>query len=229
MLKGTRQLHRFALAVTATVSLAVSTASAGDYSFTYPANRLGWVDSVGQLSIWIADGGALDLGNGESLPLNMQFSGMQERIADGALGAGWWLPLLESTVVKKSARSVLLATVGGTSTWLWRMPKEEGEPERFRSQNHQWMGRVADGGRFYITGPDGWKLTYRDGRIESATTPKGKELRWSYDGNKRVRSIVAEGGEKLLKVSSNHAGLIEKIVLADGRSLGFYCFSDFIF
>lgn len=176
MRKSSRGTQVLALLLVA-ASFEVLAGKSGVYLFPYPMNRLGWADGSGKLSVWVNGDWKVDLGDGESLPLRFHFSSMQDRISEGLLGAGWWVPLLESTIVQRSETIVRLTALGGQTVYLYAKPGEEG---LFQSKDGRWSGNLETGDTFKIEGVGGWYYRYKAGRIADATSPSGKQLRWNY-------------------------------------------------
>jgi len=193
----------------------VSASDTETYNFPYPMNRLGWADASGKLSIWVNGGWGVDLGNGESLPLRFQFSSMQDRISDGILGMGWWIPLLESTVVQQGENQIRLTALGGQSIYLFVDHEKSG---RFVSGDRLWSGQIKGAGSFDVEGPGGWSYSYRRGRIDSASPSSGSGIIWKYDDRESPIAIVGENNRNLISVVRGKARNIEKIQLNDGVS-----------
>lgn len=184
-----------------------------DYKFPYPVNPMGWSDYNGTLSIWVNGDWKVPLGGGETLPLRFKFSSDQDRIEDGLLGEGWWIPLLESRVLLRYDGSVRITALGGESYYYYH---HRDRPGTLRSRNRQWnaVGKIE--GLLEVTGPGGWSYHYERGRIVRALSPGGRAVRWIYDENDRVEALVDREGKVLLEVCSDGSGGIRSFRLAGG-------------
>jgi len=175
----------------------------GSFKFPYPLNRLGWADASGRLSIWVNGGWEVGIGDGEKLPLRFHFSSMQDRVGEGILGAGWWFPLLESTVVRVSEGVIRMTSLGGESIYLYAIAGKGGF---YQSKNARWEAALDGHGGFEVTGIGGWTYWYRDGRIQKVKSPLGKNLRWSYSLENGAESILDDDGQALISVRYGDIG-----------------------
>jgi len=201
-------------AIFAVESTSAEAGDAGIYDFPYPMNRLGWADASGKLSIWVNGGWVVDLGNGETLPLRFHFSSMQDRVSEGILGVGWWVPLLESTVVQVREDCVRMTALGGQSIYLF---DNSGGEESYISKNKSWRGGVSGERDFGVSGPEGWTYRFKGGKIVQAVSPQGTQVEWGYDTDGRVQSLFSDK-QKLLSIAKNEqTGLPDSIVFEKGK------------
>lgn len=187
-----------------------------DYNFPYPVNPIGWSDYNGTLSIWVNGDWKVNLGGGETLPLRFKFSSDQDRIEDGLLGEGWWIPLLESRVLLRYDGSVRITALGGESYYYYH---HRDRPGTLRSRNRQWNATGKIEGLLEVTGPGGWSYRYDRGRIVRAISPGGREVRWLYDENDRVEALTDREGKSLLEVCREGSGGVRSIRLAGGVAI----------
>lgn len=194
--------------------------SARGEGFPYPANRVGWMDAGGRLSIWVNGGWEISTASGDILPFRLNYSSRQERVSDGILGAGWWVPLLEGSATSVSESTIRITGLGGQSFFLKRSGVVDGMPA-YASRDGAWSG-VVKGQEFKLSGPGGWKYYYNGGRLSRVEAPGGDLLKWSYGDSNRVNAILGSDRKALVSVRYESNGFVSRIDLANGESFDFY-------
>jgi hypothetical protein len=194
------------------------------YVFQNLSNALGFSDRQGFCSIWWNFDEKVDAGSGVELPIRLQFNSFQQSMADSCLGAGWWFPLLESTVVRENEKTVLANLPEGDVLRLHPSKTEQG---KFHSMDHTRTGTLLEGDVFKLEGKDGWHFAYEKGRLKEARTPGGDVLHWDYDGSK-VSRIISKASGTLLEARYDLAtGLLEEIVFGKGKEGVRFGYTDF--
>jgi len=144
---------------------------------------------------------------------------MQDRVGDGVLGVGWWVPVLESSVVQIDENTIRLSTLGGESIFLSLV-----EPGVYESRG--WRVDLTEGNVVKAVGPGGWTYAYRDGLIRKAVPPKGESIEWSYDLKGRGPEKISRGGIDLVIVRFGEEGKAKVIEVSGGPRFDF-TFGDY--
>ena len=172
--------------------------TAGPKSLTTTGmNALGYAGWNGELNAWW-DVGVLEVSPNLRLPIRFNFNSAQKKIGKSILGWNWWMPLMESNVVKDSENHVLLHLPGGKKFDLWKSTKD---PTLFKSNDEKWEGRVDERGNFRATNAtEGIALDFFRGRLDLLKLATGETLRWYYDPSGKPVTIEDGSGNQLLWV-----------------------------
>ena len=182
------------------------------------SNALGGADRQGHCSVWWSFDGDIKLSDKVELPLRACFSSAP-RFADSCLGQGWWLPLLEGSVVRQAERAVLVNTPGGG---LLAMASDAQNPEEFSTPDQRYKGRETGQGRFEIKGSDGWMLRFHKGRLTTMETPGGEVLTWEYADSRVTRVDSNRNGELMTMTYDPKTTLLTSLrVVKTGRKYAF--------
>ena len=162
-----------------------------------PTTHFPGVDEYGDVRYWdkIAD---IDLGGGLIMPLSIGF-GSDWNQSSPCLGYGWALPLLDSHIVQKNEYSFEVLQPDGYTRPFMRDAKDP----TLLSGGPGWMGKVDGDHTITLWASCGWKMIYKEGKIVSMSTPKGKTLTFERDASGAVTEIT-EGTLVLLKVEQDY-------------------------
>ena len=190
-----------------------------DWFLQPKSNALNHSDFNGHLSIW-GNLGEVILLDETKLPLRVQFNTGENIASEPILGACWWVPFLESWVVKSDERTIKVYSFTGRILEL----KEVGE-DLFRSQCGTFEGRVSSN-TLKILSKDG-EMNFVRGRLVSADLPFARGLKWVYRGEKLVR--VEQDGRCIAEVDfrSGSAATREIRVGSDTYTFGFTDFPTY--
>lgn len=183
----------------------------GEDVFAYPQNRLGCSDSLGRVSVWVNNRWGVWVTENEWLPIRFQFCSAQDRVAEGMLGSGWWLPCMESACHQVDEQTVRVLLLGGKSVYL----KKGGEHYNSKSG---WKGKTL-GDRFALESPDGWSFEYKKGRISSAKSPHSGNLKWLYSNGTATKLLL--GGKEIVTASLGDSGRVQKLSFDGGGHIEF--------
>lgn len=166
------------------------------FRFSGSQHELGPVDWFGYATLErnLAD---VKLPGGRNIPLRVRFSSNPEWHSDH-LGAGWNLPLLESTIYPHNDYNLKLSFIDGKEYYLGRGDRKS---STYDNADGDISAAVKDKW-IKVTHTDGWKANYRNGLLNQLHTPEGDELRYLYrDG--RVTNIRLADGTDLVKILSD--------------------------
>lgn len=175
-----------------------------------PVNHFDGVCEEGYVSHW-EDWGTVDFGDGLKLPLIVGFR--SDRNTDSPyLGRGWIVALLESHAYALDERKL-------------RVVMPDGYHYTFRKQkngvwdgNRGWLGEFK-GNTFTAWAPCGWKIQWRDGKIQTIWTDKARRIDYRYTGS--MCSAIMEGGAPRLRVEPDAANNeIKTLVFRESASGG---------
>ncbi|WP_009962605.1 RHS repeat protein [Verrucomicrobium spinosum] len=192
--------------------------------FKYLNNALWSADRQGCFSKWWLCDEKITLDEATELPVRFLFNSKPRYVSDGCLGYGWWFPLLESTVTQSDETEVTVHSPGGFVYRLFRDPKK---PDAYDSLDAAIAGKLLPGDAFEVVDKkEGWKFRYHKGRIVEATTPKGDELRWAYDGT-RVGKISSKKKGDLLTARYGPTGHLERFELVPNKYWTEFGYTEF--
>jgi len=195
--------------------LGLSAITAANPALTNPEpNALGYADHLGKLSAWWEVGG-IQLSDDLTLPLRINFHSAQDKTGSSILGWNWWLPALESTVVKESEGHAVVRMIGGKRLHLW---KSSSTPNTYFSPDKRWKGTDDGKGNFQLSNTsEKWILNFRKGRLGELTSPDGQLFSWNYLADGRPESIKTPDGHTLLKVDYSDKGIAEALLFTNGQ------------
>ena len=164
-------------------------------------NPLNYADHEGDLSAWY-NLGRLQLSHDFILPIRCNFHSSQKKVAQSILGYNWWMPVVESSVTKLSENVVEARMIGGKSFSLFKVSSD---PDEFISIDGNWTGVNNGNGDFDLKSKiSKWELAFDKGKLKKMKTPSGRFLRWVYDSEGKVNSIVNDERTKILEIIYNH-------------------------
>lgn len=183
--------------------------TAGPKSLTTTGmNALGFAGWNGEVNTWW-DVGVVEISPNWKIPIRFNFNSAQEKVGNSILGWNWWMPLMESNVVKDSENHLFIHMPGGKRLDLWKSAQD---PFLFKSPDHQWEGRVDDHGNFKVKNNlDGINLNFFKGKLMAIHLATGEGLEWDYDSLGKPKSIKDTKGNQLLRVNYDQMGFLEAI------------------
>jgi len=174
-------------------------------SWTVPKDHFDGVNERGYVSIW-QQIGTLDLGEELKIPLIIGFESNREW-SSPHVGQGFILALLDSRFEQVDEN-------------LFRMIQPDGWTSVFR-RDHKiknilggqggWKAEITGDNTITAYATCGWKLVYKQGKISSIGTPKGRTLDYVYSGG-RVAEIREKGSVVLSVKTDTLAGKVSSIV-----------------
>jgi hypothetical protein len=205
------------------------------------------VNSVGKLSYWL-NLDQIDLGNGLSLPLNINFKANRKKRSP-YLGKGWMLPFLEQNFVERNEKVFVMREPNG---YVLPFRRAKGDVTLLRGREG-WMARIKDDHTIEATASCGWVIDFTDGKISEMHTPDNRTITFNYrqgivtrvdiegtplltvniDGqSKKITGLSYNGKEVSLEegrrpmVHHQHGKLLvariaqslHKVILSDGKS-----------
>lgn len=175
-----------------------------------PVNHFDGVCEEGYVSHW-EDWGTVDFGDGLKLPLIVGFR--SDRNTDSPyLGRGWIVALLESHAYALDERKLRVVMPDGYH-YTFRKKKNG-----VWDGNRGWLGEFK-GNTFTAWAPCGWKIQWRDGKIQTIWTDKGRRIDYAYNG--AMCTGVSESGRERVKVEQNPStGAVEGLVLSKDAKSG---------
>ena len=166
-------------------------------------NGLGYADHYGKLSSWWELGGVRVSPNCV-LPIRINFHSAQDKVANSILGWNWWMPVMESTVVKINEQHVVVNTIGGSKLHLWKSVKDT---SLYQSPDRKWSARVDQKGNFDIQEETGkCKMSYHKGRLQFIALPEGEQLNWKYDAAGHPLEISNAKAQPLFRLDYDDRG-----------------------
>lgn len=125
-----------------------------------------------------------------------------DRTQRGLLGAQWFCPQLESTLLPRGQGVLAWTTPGGGVIGLLA---EGGSHVNFRSEGGEWFARLAGDTATIESIPPGgaaadrWQYIYKDARLRRITAPSGRFLQFDYKRNDLVAVSLREPGGQSLR------------------------------
>ncbi len=142
---------------------------------------------------------------------------------------GWSCSILEACIAQVREDQYKVLYPNGRIGYMQQSAvDEEGNPlpegeSRFYSQHMRWEGEI-DGDQITMTRWDGWRVVFRQGRIESMRTDKGRTFHWERLGpeNKTSRIYEPATSTTILDVTYGGDGRVAAIqVNGDAYALTF--------
>ena len=175
-------------------------------SWTVPKDHFDGVNERGYVSIW-QQIGTLDLGEELKIPLIIGFESNREW-SSPHVGQGFILALLDSRFEQVDEN-------------LFRMIQPDGWTSVFR-RDHKiknilggqggWKAEITGDNTITAYATCGWKLVYKQGKISSIGTPKGRTLDYVYSGG-RVAEIRDKGSVVLSTRVDSMSGVVAGLVI----------------
>jgi hypothetical protein len=150
-------------------SLMAASVQACGVNWTVPENHFDGVNEQGYVAYW-EQIGSIDLGDNLRIPLIIGFHSDQNW-SSPYLGKGWMLPLLDSNIVQTNENTFLQVQPDGHNVYFGR----DGKNKNLLHGQAGWTGQI-DGDVITLYASCGWKLTYKQGKLASISTPKGRTL-----------------------------------------------------
>ncbi len=173
-----------------------------------PSNHFNGVNEMGEFSYW-GDLGQLDLGGDMDIPLVIGFN--PNRGGNSWLGRGFIIPVLESNLVQIDERKFLLTQPEGTIRQFWRKTATD----TVLVGQGNWAGEIK-GSVTTLWASCGWKLSFRNGKLSSFSTPEGRTFN-IYSVHGRPMKLL-ENGRTLLEVNGNPAtGILDSLSFGGHR------------
>jgi YD repeat-containing protein len=172
--------------------------------FRMPSNHFEGVSSQGYVSVW-KQLDALDLGDA-SVPILL---GAQTYRAtpSGELGSGWIMPLFDSGIVQRDENTFDMITPDGTMDFFSR----DGSDPNILHGSSGWTGEIQGSDiTVYSKCGSGWKMVFRQGRLESLS--KGShELKVQKDQHNQPVGITVNGITRLALTRDEKTGLMSSL------------------
>ena len=168
-----------------------------------PTVELGAAGSKGYVEIWkeLPQVG-LQLG-GTYLPFRYKFT--TDPTVSGVFGPGFYAPILEAHSVLIRERVMRAGLPCGKTIYFWQ---DFSDPQKYQTVDKTWTGLATDN-EFTFWRGDGWKLTYRDGRLSSLVTDDRHTYTWNYSGS--LLTSIARDGLEVLNVQLGVGGTIRAL------------------
>lgn len=168
-----------------------------------PTVELGAAGSKGYVEIWkeLPQVG-LQLG-GTYLPFRYKFT--TDPTVSGVFGPGFYAPILEAHSVLIRERVMRAGLPCGKTIYFWQ---DFSDPQKYQTVDKTWTGLATDH-EFTFWRGDGWKLTYRDGRLSSLVTDDRHTYTWNYSGS--LLTSIARDGLEVLNIQLGVGGSIRAI------------------
>ncbi|NRB74264.1 MAG: hypothetical protein HRU46_07895 [Verrucomicrobiales bacterium] len=191
--------------------------------FGYERNVLGNANQSGEANLWWRleeDLRVRDQEESYNIPLRVQKSGKQKLYAGSGLGEGWWIPMLESSVVQLSDDAVRMTTIAGGVVYLYKTSEFD-----YASKTGSWKAQLDSRGEGRLQMIDqkyGWVFDFAGGSLSKLTTPGGKTLNWIGSPEKGFVRIAENGsrGAGLLEAKYEQ-GLLRKLAYGDDYQIEF--------
>ncbi len=168
--------------------------------WTLPINHFPGVDRHGYVA-YSEQIGELDLGEGFSLPLIIDFQS-DRNITSPYLGEGWFFSLDSKFVQIDTNRFLLIQP----DAWIRSFHRANENETTLKGQGG-WLAKIK--GQLTEVYPDcGWKLLFKNGKILSITNPANRQIDFIYRDGRVVE--VQEKGISRLKVEFDEVK--EKVV-----------------
>lgn len=147
-----------------------------------------------------------------SFPLQLVYLSTREQ--SGLLGDQWFIPQLESFLLPREQGRLLWQTPGGRQIALTSAKKAK----IFRDNAGEWQAEEGRPGAFTVSNADGWKFTYKAGKLDTVTSPTGRLLEFSYDGAKPTAIVLRDPASgatrKLIELKYDRAGHVDKLAIS---------------
>jgi len=175
----------------------------------YPCqNALGYAGWRGELNSWW-DLGSFQAKHDLLLPIRINFNNAQTKVGNSVLGWNWWLPVLESTVVRVSEDHTIMNLIGGKTVDLW---KSKRDPLIYRSPDLEWECKVNERGSFISRNKkDNFEITFLKGRIQSIAFSEREKLYWEYDNTNKPLFVKNELNEVILGLIYDQNGFPKRM------------------
>ncbi len=160
-----------------------------------PSNHFNGINEMGEFSYW-SDLGQLDLGEGMVISLTIGFN--PNRGGNSWLGRGFIIPVLEANIVQIDETKFLLTQPNGIIRQFWRKTATD----TVLVGQGNWAGEIK-GSVTTLWASCGWKLSFRNGKLSSFSTPEGRTFN-IYSVNGRPMKLM-EKGKTLLEVDGDPA------------------------
>ncbi len=187
------------------LAFGIANLSAGEMD--KPTNTVGFANCFGELQ-FTGHLGSIRLGRDDIYDLYYQYSSFRNANSPH-LGRGFFVPLLESTLIDRD-HFIQVTTLGGATEFLYRLAHD---PNSYISLNGKNQAKKKGGDTFVRLSSDGFQLEYRRGRLTRFKTPRGNEVTLEYDGQ-ICRTVRGSSGAVVVAFAELNA---QQATLATGE------------
>lgn len=176
------------------------------------SNPLTDCDKYGRLNTWW-ELGIIRLSDKVKIPLQINLNSIQSQVSDSMIGSNWWIPLLESSVVKQSEKKVVVRWIGGRSLNLYRSRTDS---LLYTTKDNSWKGRLNQE-KFDLRHEKlGWSAQFQQGVLKELKLPDGEILTWNYDArSRRLRSIKNSEGKDICRLEFSEGNYLKYLEFVD--------------
>ena len=151
-----------------------------------------------------------------AFPLQLCYSSV--RTERGLFADNWFIPQLESKILPRGKNVLIWTTPWGAVEGLMLNEKQV-----FADHEKKFSAKIA-GNQTTIISADNWLFKYRDGLMELAQAPSGRQLDFVYRAGKLAQVVyrdpVTNTAKPLLALGHNARNLVTQLVIGDAQIQG---------